>query len=562
MKLFYLLCLIYLPLFAQMPGADPVEVTESEGDNSLEDFPTFPPKNLRDEITSLEALNDSIHRREQEKEAIYRRMQEAVDPAQREQLLPELNRLNHEIESLQRRFQSIALKTDISIFEGEPKKEFDLQSELEQLLQPILAEIKKATQDSREREELNQQRDLNYARRQTAGAALEGLQPLMEANINQDLTHRLEDLRELWENRRRDAENQITVLNHQLRQREADETSLIEKTRGIASGFVRSRGLNLTVGVLAFLAVFLSMRGVQWSWMKLRPQPKKGRSFSSRLLTLVWMIFTVVFSFAALLAAFNMVGDWFLLSLTLVFLVGVGWAAMKTLPAFIEQFRMMLNMGAVRENERVVYEGIPWKVNAISFRTELVNPLLNGGVLTLPTRMLVGLLSRIPGSNEEWFPSTIDDWVLLNDGTFGKVDTQTPSFVHIVSPGGSHKVYPTLQYLDLSPTVLTTGFRKEIDFRIDYKYQSMAVTEIPGIMREHVESALTDKLGESLSHLDVLLSEAADSALSFSVIVDCSGQAAVHWPFISSWVQAALVDLCNQQSWEIPFPQLQVHTQN
>lgn len=562
MKIIYLLCIVYLPLFGQMPEAEPAGITETADDTSSDVFTGLAPQNLRDEITALEALNDSIRRREQEKEALYQRMQEAVDPVQRQQLLPDLNRLNEEIASQYRRFQTIALKTDISVFEGEPKKEFDLQSELEQLLQPILAEIKAATKDSREREELNRQLELNQTRRQTASAALKGLAPLLEANTDPNLTTRLEELREVWENRLQNAEDDITAITHQLRQREEADTSLIEKTRGIASGFVRSRGLNLTVGVFAFLAVFLFMRGVQWSWLKFRPQPKKGRSFSSRLLTLIWTILTMVFSFAALLAAFNMVGDWFLLSLTLVFLVGVGWAGMKTLPGFIEQFRMMLNMGAVRENERVVYEGIPWKVNAISFRTELVNPLLDGGVLTLPTRMLVGLLSRIPGENEEWFPSKIDDWVLLNDGTFGKVDYQSPSFVQVVSPGGSQKVYPVLHYLELSPTVLSTGFRKETTFRIGYSHQSLAVSEIPEIMRGHLESALAEKLGDSLQHVDVLLNEAGESSLTFSVIVDCRGEAATHWPFVAKWVQTALVDLCNRQSWEIPFPQLRVHTEN
>jgi hypothetical protein len=288
MKLAYVFCLFCLPLVAQMPGEERPGVARPPDETSS---PT--PQDLRGEMVSLEALNDSISRREQEIEALYRRRNATEDAAQRDRMLPELDRLNKEIESLRSSFQSTAaLKTDISIFEGEPKKEFDLQSELEQLLQPILAEIKAATKDSREREELNRQLDLNQTRQQTAQSALDSLALLLEANTDPDLTNRLKELQDLWENRLQDADNQITVIEHHLRQREEDDTSLLQKTKGIASGFVRSRGLNLTVGVLAFLAVFLSMRGVQWSWLKFRPQPKKGRSFSSRLLTLIWTILT------------------------------------------------------------------------------------------------------------------------------------------------------------------------------------------------------------------------------------------------------------------------------
>jgi hypothetical protein len=233
---------------------------------------------------------------------------------------------------------------------------------------------------------------------------------------------------------------------------------------------------------------------------------------------------------------------------------------MKTLPAFIEQFRMMLNMGAVREDERLIYDGLPWKVNAISFRSELVNPLLDGGVLHLPTPMLVGLLSRPPGKNEEWFPSRAQDWVTLSDGTFGRIAYQTPSAVQITAPGGSQRVIPTLQYLELCPTVLSTGFRKEITFGIDYSHQSAAIQDIPGKMESCVTEALKGHLGDALTHLSVHFSEAADSSLNFTVWVDCDGKAAPHWPTIPMWTQQALVELCNREGWGIPFPQLQVHT--
>lgn len=539
------------------PAVPPQSAAQLENET-----PPSPPvfSSVEDELASLAALNDSIAWREQQREDIYRKMQAAVDPVEREKLLPELQEINAEINSLKQNFQSIAVKTDTSVFEKEPEKEFNWQTELGQLLEPLMKEMKAATKDSREMGELQDQLELNQTRKKTSEQALAGLAPLLKAEKDPELDSRLEDLQRIWSDRLRDADNKITAVEYQINIREKEKASPIEQAKGMATGFVRTRGLNLLLGVLAFVGVFLLMRGLQNSWSKFRPSRKKGRSFSSRLSSLIWTLLTLLFAIGAMIATFNATGDWFLLSLTLLFLMGIGWAGMKALPGMVELFRMMLNMGAVREDERLIYEGLPWKVNSISFRTELLNPLLNGGVLTLPTHMLVGLLSRPPGEDEEWFPSRKDDWVLLSDGTLGKVSYQTPSAVQIVSPGGSQKVYNTLQYMELSPTVLSTGFRRETLFGIDYRHLSEVVAGIPSIMHGHLKQALGTKLGENLQDLQVQLAEASDSSLKVSVVVDCKGGAAPDWPFVPMWVQAALVDLCHQKGWSIPFPQLQVHT--
>jgi hypothetical protein len=560
MKTILFLCLFSIALFAQdaLPTAASA-VPEAQAQAQPQPLPT-PALSKEEEMISLRALNDSITRREKQRDDIYIQMQAAKDPIERDKLVPELTKINEEIATLSHRFQAIAVHTDISAFEEEPEKEFNWQEELGQLLQPLMAEMKAATKDSRELGELNEQLAINQERRKTAAAALNSLEPLINEATDPELVSRLQDLQSTWQGRLDDAVNQITVTEIQLKQRQTEKESLLERSKGMASGFVRTRGLNLLLGVLALLGVFLGMRGVQILWTKIHPSRKKGRSFSARLTSLVWTILSVILAVGAMVATFNATGDWFLLSLTILFLLGIGWAGMKTLPGMVDQFRMMLNMGAVREDERLMYDGLPWKVNAISFRTELINPLLDGGVLTLPTRMLMAHLSRPPGNDEEWFPSKKDDWVLLSDGTFGKVGYQCPSTVQVVKPGGSQKVYNTLQYLELAPTVLSTGYRREVFFGVDYNLIGDAIANIPEKMQACLQNVLEAKLGENLQHLDVQLAEAADSSLKFCIVVDCKGGAAPQWFFIPMWVQAALVDLCNQNQWTIPFPQLQVHT--
>jgi hypothetical protein len=78
-------------------------------------------------------------------------------------------------------------------------------------------------------------------------------------------------------------------------------------------------------------------------------------------------------------------------------------------------------------------------------------------------------------------------------------------------------------------------------------------------MQTHLQAVLEKRLGKALQHVQVDLREASDSALTYGILVDCGPDAGQHWLMIPRWVQTALVDLCNQKGWTIPFPQLQIH---
>lgn len=517
------------------------------------------PDSLSADLVSLSAIFDSLQAREQEQARLHLRLQRAEDEIQRADAMAALQNVVADVRELRTQFQAIALSTDISLFESEDPTPFNWQDEVAQLIQPLISELKAATAESRELEQLSSQLQLQTRRRDTARRALENLDRLLGAGPEAVLAERLSELRKTWQARLRDAENQITALQSQLDQRHAERDSVLDRTRGAATTFVRTRGRNLTLGILAFVAVYLAMARSYQLIRKVKPVKKKGRNFSTRLFTLVWTLLGVVFGVGAMLGVFNAVGDWFLLSLTIVFLIGIGWAGMKTLPQFVEQFRMMLNMGAVKEDERIFFDGIPWRVESISFRTQLVNPLLDGGQMTLPTRMLVGLHSRPQGKKEEWFPSREKDWVILSDGTCGCVSYQTPTGVQIVLPGGSQRLIPAQDYVKLAPKVLSTGYRQEISFGIDYRHQAEAVSVIPQAMQLHLQTVLDQKLGKGLQHLQVDLCEASDSALTYGVIVDCGPGTGQHWIMIPRWVQTALVELCNQKDWTIPFLQVQLH---
>ena len=235
--------------------------------------------------------------------------------------------------------------------------------------------------------------------------------------------------------------------------------------------------------------MFFGVRWIATQIMRLR-KPQAEKQFSSRLALLLLHVFSVLGGLLAMMAVFNAAGDWFMLGLILIFLIGIGWASINTLPSQIESVKLILNVGTVREGERVLFNAVPYRVDSLAFRAQLVNPDLAGGVQQLPVRDLVGYHSRPAGQDEPWFPTRAGDWVELDDGLLGQISHQSPSTVCLTDLGGAEIVYPTSRFLQQHPRRLAECFRIIERFGIDYRHQAIATAEVPRLMQAALEDAL------------------------------------------------------------------------
>jgi len=219
-----------------------------------------------------------------------------------------------------------------------------------------------------------------------------------------------------------------------------------------------------------------------------------------------------------------------------------------------------LNFGTVRERERVLLDGIPYRVSKISFYSLLSNSELAGGVRRLPIGDLIGMRSRTCSKDEVWFPCRRGDWVLLADGTRGQVKHQSPDTVQLETLGGSRVTYPSQSFLELFPMNLSSGFRLTVRFGIDYAHQAIATTEVPSILTERVRAGLDERFGaEALRALKAEFIEAGASSLDYAVIADVDGSAAADYDALQRAIQQACVDTCNDEGWVIPFTQVTLH---
>jgi hypothetical protein len=327
------------------------------------------------------------------------------------------------------------------------------------------------------------------------------------------------------------------------------------------SNFFRNRGLNLLLALMTAAAGFVLTRRIYSSLRRYSPVHRSGKSsLTSRISDILAMAFAIVVSVLGILTIFYVRGDWLLLTLVVVLLIGAVWAGKQSLPPYIEQIRMLLNLGSVREGERVVYMGLPWKVQSIGFFTVLSNPNLEGGEIRIPIRSLMTMISRDADDKEPWFPTEVDHWVILNDGTYGKVVTQSPEQVVVLLLGGSLKTYQTTDFLSRSPENLSFGFRVACIFGIDYTHQSEATTSVPEIMLRALTNVLMGDYGrEKIRSIKVEFLKAESSSLDYQINVDVDGEMASRYQFLARQVQKVCVDASNANGWIIPFTQITVH---
>jgi predicted nucleic acid-binding Zn-ribbon protein len=515
---------------------------------------------VRDPLAALSSVRESIRDVDSQIESLSASLARA-NPGERETVEAELKALNARRDSLRKDFESIAIGVDPGEYEEAPATTFVLKDEMDELLRPIINELKSLTEGPREIERLRVELGVWQRRRATASGALAHLDSLPEAD-EAGLADALAATRRSWEEKRTQAENRIQTLSYQFEIAEKDRPSFYETLRDGSRAFFRTRGLNFLLCIAVFFGTFFGLRYLhrhlhtRASWMR-----RSTRPFYVRLIDVGLDLFSFIGAIAATLFTLYATGDWVLMGVAIILLIGLALAARNGLPKFYDDAKLLLNIGEIREGERIVFDGIPWRIDSLSFFTVLKNDHLRGGRLRLPVRRLAGLHSRAVAENELWFPTEEGDWIDLPDIGHARVVSQTPEWVHLVRLGGARITFPTIDFLETGATNLAHGFRLNSTIGIDYRHLAKATSEIPATLEAHLIGELNTFLGEKgrLVSLKVEFASAGQSSLNLEIIADFDGAAASRYAQLRRSLQRFAVECCHLHRWEIPFPQIVVH---
>ncbi|MCM2284100.1 MAG: hypothetical protein NDI81_04935 [Desulfobacula sp.] len=508
-------------------------------------------------LFSISELKRNLNQRIKEKKAL---LEKSTSETEKEGLQSEISKLDEQLSDAQADFERIATGVDIGMFLGKKEESFDWKEEVMALVEPGIKEIKRMTVSARNKtklkDELAYYENLVFVSRD----AVRNISGLIAKTEDREVKKDLESLLPEWRGIEKQIQNKLQIANMQLKEMSSDEKSLIESSGISIKKFFRTRGLYLMIALISCICAILVLRLGARSLIKLIPGYNlKYKPFHIRLFEILARMAAMFVVLFVLVLVFYIFEDWVLLSLSIILFIGIGWAAKHTLPRFWQQSQLMLNIGAVREGERIIYQGVPWMVKTINIFCILENPDMEVSI-RLPIEELLGKTSRPFHKSESWFPCRRNDWVILSDGTWGHVTSMSHEMVQLVLAGGAKKTYQTSDFLGQAPLNISLGFSLKVVFGVSYDIQKDITGKVLEILSAHIRGAI-EKEGydKGLVNVQVDFLAAGSSSLDLAILAEFKGEMAPQYYKLSRAIQRWCVDACTANNWEIPFPQLTVH---
>ncbi|MFK7995532.1 MAG: hypothetical protein AB8B87_15460 [Granulosicoccus sp.] len=473
-----------------------------------------------------------------------------------------LTNLNRDIARLSTTFEAIALAdTDTSLLNPIEDANTDWRQDLIDILDPLVDSLKSVTERPRQLAELRDTIFLNQSKLEIAKEALSELQGISIDALDAPASSRVEDLVVKWTGEAEQLAQELLVSNAHLERLISDQNSFFEGVWPATREFLLGRGLTLIIA-MAVAALAWGLMRVFWWIYSTRFTTKEMRRTKTwfRLLEYSYYLLTTLVTFFAVLMVLYIREDLLLIALSLLLIFGAVLSFRHFLPRYIREARLLLNLGSVREDERVVYNGLPWQIMSLNLHSVLRNPALDG-VIRLPLDKVSELVSR-PVKNNLWFPSNRGDYVILPDGMLGQIKHQTPDLVEISIRGGMSMTYNTADFYAINLTNLSRdeAFGVSVIFGFDYGLQHISLTEIPQTLEAEVLSVFTEAgYKKHLKSLLVELSTASASSLDFLLFATLSSEVAMDYYKLQRLMQQSCIAVSNKKGWTIPFPQLTIH---
>jgi len=469
--------------------------------------------------------------------------------------------LSSEIVQLRTTLESIATGgIDRKLFE-EPaqEKKKDWREDVSLIAQPVLDSLKELTEKPRRIKELNELIDLKNQEIAVSQQALDNISGASVGNDDAMLNASIEGLTNKWQKRLDDANSTIEIAQIQLSNFEGDQplsTTIFTALKNFAQG----RGLTILLAIAAAVFVLMSVRMILKVYRHIlldKRQPTSRTRYRVAKYSTQALTFTLVLT--AVFVVFYERADVLLLGLLILLIVGFVLNAKQLLPRYLKEARLLLNLGAMREGERVVHNGLPYRVESINMYTVFRNPELDG-IIRIPLAELTKTWSR-PVSSETWFPTSTGDVILTSDNVLLQVLNQNPDTVELKKRGGELLSIPATDFYAMSMTNLSRHgtYGVTSTFGIDYNHQAICISDIPQQFQEGVMSLLkSSNLDDAVQEVRVELKDAGNSSINYWIFVTMDSSSAFSYQRVERIIQTACIKVCTEHDWTIPFPHMSV----
>ncbi|MGD2055841.1 MAG: hypothetical protein PVJ15_03470, partial [Gammaproteobacteria bacterium] len=328
--------MLCMPLHAQTGDRPPEDAQLQETIRTLDSLITLQAQ-LRNDIESLD-----------------RRLDEAENTSEQQEIQQELNKLQVDLQTTTKNLREIAAGADIASLRVEKETKFNFQEELLSLLKPALKEMKDMTSHVRLKSELKDKIAYYREKLPVTERAVANITRLLSTTDNPSLQKYLQEMLADWQKQLTFLQSELQSAELQLDKLERSEASLAEASQSYLKSFFQKRGLYLMQALLVVLAILLLSRLTYRAMVRFIPgYRKEHRSFRLRLLDLMHRLFTTLLVILGPMVVFYLVEDWVLFSLGILLLLGIGLTLRRALPRYWLQIQLFLNVGSVREGERI-----------------------------------------------------------------------------------------------------------------------------------------------------------------------------------------------------------------
>lgn len=489
-----------------------------------------------------------------------------LDMLARIQLESKIQKLEKEYSSKRNFF--IQTITSVNLNDGDGKKKRTSFSEdIKQILDPALSTFKKISERPRKMQELTDELTRLQDQYDDAELAHERLKEFQKNSKDKLLKWKLIEAVKITENLSKELKVRLEDLRFKILKMENSEQSIVSTFSGIIFDFIKTKGKNLILSLFVFILFFWLFKLGQTKFIDLvlfrlsRSDNKEVYTWIIRPTKVIYNVVTTFIAFFLSILTLYVLNDWLLVTIVLIVFAALIWSSKQYIPLFLEQSKIVLNLGSVREGERVIFNGLPWKIDSLGYYCKLENPALEGASLRVNTKELINAHSRRARHGEPWFPTRIGDWVQVSD-KYGEVIMQSPEQVIIRTIGGEKVYYDAKNFLSMDPMNHSHGFSVEFSFGLDYGIQGTIIEEVLPIIQSELVANFYNEFAdikENFVNLDISFQMANASSLDLRVFLKCKGEIASMRETLNRSLQKNLVQICNKHNYAIPFDQLTVH---
>ena len=346
--------------------------------------------------------------------------------------------------------------------------------------------------------------------------------------------------------------HKLNSYNMQLNKLLKNDADPMKQTILSIKNMFKTHGLNIVYATLVFALSFSILFFIKWiiNFYYKSNDHNLNQVFSQRLLNLVLSILAVFIAIISFLITLYSLSDWIVLILFILIFAITFWSIKTNIPKYYDEIKITLNIGNVRENERLLYNGIPYILKQLGLYATIDNDVLSNAKTRLPLSQLDTLTSRALTDNESLFPTKVGDFIFI-DNKYGSISFQSPEIVEINTLSTAVLTYQTKSFLSAKPINLSkNGFLVSINIGLDLKHQAEITSSVKLMLEKSLKRSINiHPFSNYLEKIWVDFNQAKIDSLELKIFAKFSGEAASEYYGIKRLLNTICIDTCNNNGW-------------